>query len=328
MFKLSKSLALAPAMALAASLAAVSGSALAADWPAKPLRMIVGFAAGSSPDVQARLLAEPLSKALGQPVVVENKPGASGNIGADAIAKATDGYTIGIIGNGPLTSSPFLYSKLPYNPAKDFAPIALIGASPLVWVISKNPNIQNAEQFIRHARAEGDKLTYASVGPGSGTHLGVELLKPALNINPLHVPFNGGPAALIALANGQVQMALIPPSTAAPMIQAGRIEAIAATSAKKSALLPTLPGMEELGAKGVNIEVWNAVMAPSTMPRAHQAILSKAIQKIVQSSEVRQKLLAQGWRVEDASVEALTKRIQADTKSYETVIRSNNIKLD
>jgi len=306
-----------------------STSALAADaWPTKPIRMIVGFAAGSSPDVQARLLAEPLSKALGQPVVVENKPGASGNIGADAIAKAEDGHTIGIIGNGPLTSSKYLYSKLPYDPDKDFAPLALVGAAPLVWVIAKNPATANAGQFLKYARAEGDKISYGSVGAGSGTHLGAELLKSALNINPVHVPYGGGPAVLTALAAGQIQMALIPGSTAAPMIQAGKIEAIAATSSKKSPLAPGLPGMEDLGAPNVNIEVWNAVMAPAKMPKADQEKLSAILKDIIESPEIRQKLLAQGWRVDDPSPAALTKRMQADARNYEAVIRKNNIKLD
>jgi len=313
----------------ALSFALLPGSSFAADaWPGKPLKIIVGFSAGSSPDVQARLIAEPLSKLLGQPVVVENRPGASGNLGAAAIAKATDGHTFGIIGNGPLTSSKFLYRNLPYDPQQDFAPIALVGAAPLVWVIAKDSKISNAEPFIAHARAQGEKIAYGSVGVGSGTHLAVELLKPALGIQPLHIPYNGGPAVVTALAGGEIHMALLPASTAQPLIDAGKITAIAATSRQTSPLAPTLPGMEDIGAQGVHIEVWNAVMAPASMPQAHQQKLAAAVRKVVESEDVRQKLLEQGWRIEDPSAAALIKRIETDTHMYKAIIEKEGIKLD
>ena len=297
-------------------------------WPSKPLRLIVGYASGSSPDVQARLLAEPLSKALGQSVVVENRPGAGGNIGADAIAKAEDGHTIGVIGNGPLTSSPFLYAKLPYNPATDFAPIALIGSAPLVWVTTKSSMERTAAASIAQMQAEGDKQAYGSVGAGSGGHLGMELIKQALKIQPLHVPFNGGPAILNAMLGGQVQMALLPTSTVFPLLQAGKLEALAVSSAKRSPLAPTLASMEEIGAKGVNIEVWNAVMAPARMPAAHQLRLSQELDKILSTREMREKLFAQGWRVDDDSAKSLALRIQQDTRSYRDIIERNRIQID
>jgi len=306
----------------------LSGPAHANDWPSKPLKIVVGFSAGSSPDVQARLLAEPLAQLLGQPVVVENRPGASGNLGAAAIAKADDGHTFGIIGNGPLTSSPFLYAKLPYNPARDFAPIALVGAAPLIWVVAKNAAAADAAQFIQYARAQGDKLSYGSVGVGSGTHLAAELLKSALNIQPVHIPFNGGPAVATALASGDIHMALLPASTAEPLIQSGKITALAATSRHTSPLAPGLPGMEAIGAQGVDLEVWNAIMAPSTMPKAHQAQLADAVRQVIESAAVRQKLLEQGWRVEDPSAEALIKRIAADTQIYRALIEKQGIRLD
>lgn len=320
------------ALAVTASLAlstAASAQGAAPAWPVKSVRMIVGYPAGSSPDMQARLLAEPLSRALGQPVVVENKPGAGGNIGADLIAKADDGHTIGIIGNGPLTSSPFLYPKLPYDPIKDLAPVALVGSAPLVWVTAKPAGTTvTAPQFIAQARAEGDKLAYGSVGSGSGGHLGVELLKSRLGIKPLHVPFNGGPAILNAIIGGQVQMTLLPASTVMPLVQAGKLEAIAVTSAKRSPLAPTLPSMEELGAKGVNIEVWNAIMAPSKMAPANLARLRAELEKIIGSREMRQKLFVQGWRVDDVSAKALAQRIQQDSATYRDVITRNNIRLE
>lgn len=315
--------------ALALIAAGVSWSTSAADaWPTKPIRIIVGYPAGSSPDVQARLIAEPLARALGQSVVVENKPGASGNIGADAIAKAEDGHTIGVIGNGPLTSSKFLYAKLPYDPTTDFAPIALIGTAPLVWVTAKPAAERSVASFISQLKAHGDKQAYGSVGPGSGGHLGMELLKQALGIGPIHVPFNGGPPILNAIIGGQVQMTLLPASTVSPLVQAGKLEAVAVTSAKRTPLAPTLPSMEEIGANGVNIEVWNAVMAPARMPAAHQAKLSQELEKILSAREIRQKLFLQGWKVDDASAKGLAARIQQDTKTYRDIITRNNIKID
>ena len=226
--------------ALAAFLGLTALSAQAADaWPVKPIRIIVGFAAGSSPDVQARLIAEPLARALGQSVVVDNRPGAGSTIGADAVAKADDGHTIGVIGNGPLTSSKFLYAKLPYDPATDFAPIALIGTAPLVWVTAKPATERSVASFISQLRAEGDKQAYGSVGAGSGGHLGMELLKQELGIAPIHVPFNGGPAILNAIIGGQVQMTLLPASTVSALVQAGKLEALAVTSAKRTPLAPS-----------------------------------------------------------------------------------------
>lgn len=299
-----------------------------ASWPTKTVRVIVGFASGSSPDVLARLLAEPLSRSLGQPVVVENRPGAGGNLGADVIAKADDGHTIGIVGNGPLTSSRFLYSKLPYDPIKDLAPIALIGAAPLIWVVPKSAVTGTVEDYLRQSRVSGDKLNYGSVGTGSGGHLAMELIKEQLALNPLHVPFNGGPPILNAMLGGQIQMTLLPASTVMPFVRADKLAAIAVTTARRSPLAPDLPSMQEIGAKGINIEVWNAVMAPAKMPTAHQARLSSELGKILDSREMRLKLILLGWKAEDNSPGALAQRIKSDTATYGELITKKGIKLE
>lgn len=297
-------------------------------WPSKPIRMVVGYPAGSSPDMQARLIAEPLAQALGQAVVVENRPGASGNIGAEIISKATDEHTIGVVGNGPLTSSQFLYAKVPYDAAKDFAPLALIGAAPLVWVTARSSTPRDATSHIQQLRTEGEKLTYGSIGPGSGGHLGMELLKQSLRIKPMHVPFNGGPAILNAIMGGHIQMSLLPASTVAPLVQSGKLEAVAVTSAKRTPLAPTLPSLEDIGVQGVNIEVWNAVVAPSRLSPAAQNRLSGELGKILSSREIRQKLLVQGWRADDPSAKALRERILKDTATYKDIIVRNNIRID
>ena len=317
---------------LASSLALLAGSLPAQTvhnaWPARPLRILVGYPAGSSPDVQARMLAEPLSRALGQAVVVENKPGAGGNIGADALAKSQDGHTIAVIGNGPLTSSKYLYARLPYDPFKDFAPIALIGSAPLVWVVPKSSMPGSAQDYLQQARADGDKLAYGSVGAGSGGHLAMELIKDQLRLKAVHVPFNGGPPILNAMLGGQVHLTLLPASTVMPLVQSGKLAAVAVTSARRTPLAPELPSMEELGAKDINIEVWNAVMAPAGMPAAHQARLNSELGKILSSREIRQKLFLQGWKDQDPSASALARRIRSDAAVYGKLISSKGIKID
>jgi tripartite-type tricarboxylate transporter receptor subunit TctC len=315
----------------AAALAPAALPALAAgdkaDWPTRPLRLIVGYASGSSPDVQARLLAEPLGRALGQPVVVENKGGASGNIGADAVAKATDGHTLGVIGNGPLTSSRYLYARLPYDPVRDFAPLAMIGSAPLVWVAPRSM-AADATAYLQALRADRGQFNFGSVGKGSGTHLGAELIKEAMGLRLAHVPYNGGPAVVNALLGDQVQMALLPASTVMPLVQSGKLSALAVTSSERSPLAPGVPSMREIGAGAVDIEVWNAVMAPASMPAAHRARLSRALDTILHSPEVRDKLLAQGWRVDEVGPTALAARMAQDSRVYGELIAKKNIRLD
>jgi tripartite-type tricarboxylate transporter receptor subunit TctC len=319
---------LASALALSA-LGATPFGALAQDaWPTRAIRLICGYPAASSPDLQARLLAEPLSKALGQPVVVENKPGAGGNIGADLLAKTTDDHTIAIIGNGPLTSAPFLYAKLPYDPMKDFAPIALVGSAPLVWVAPKAAVTGSPADYVKSVKAAGDKANFGSIGAGSGSHLGMELISEALGLKPVHVPFPGGPQILNAMLAGEIQMTLLPGSTVAPHVKSGKLAAVAVTSAERSPLSPELPSMKEIGAPGVNIEVWNAIMAPAKMPAAHQAKLNAEIAKILNTKEMKEKLLQLGWKVEDTSARTVADRMKSDTALYGRLIKAKGIKLD
>ena len=198
---------------LLAALAAAAPRAQAADapaagWPVQPVKLMVGFPGGPSPDLTARALAEPLAAALGQPVIVENKPGAGGNIAAAQVARAADGHTLGIAINGNLTTAPLLYRKLAYNPAKDLAPISLLTTAPAVLVAPAG--LPGGKEFLQKARQEGERWNYGSVGAGSIAHLGVELIKARLpGFNPLHVPYNGQPAVITALIGGQIQMGLM-----------------------------------------------------------------------------------------------------------------------
>ncbi len=312
------------ALAYLSSLTAAAALPLAsqaadAPWPHKPLRFIVGYPAGSSPDMQARMIAQPLSHILGQPVVVDNKPGASGNIGADMVARASDDHSFGIIGNGPLTSSQALYSKLPYDPSKDFAPLALVGVSPLAWVVPVASG-SDAAKALAELRKKAKTASYGSTGLGSGGHLGMELLKDALQFDALHVPFTGAPAVINGLLGGQLDTALLPISSVLPLVQSGKLAALAVTSAQRTSLMPDTPSMREIGAKDVNIEVWNALMAPTGMNAAVRQKLSDALVKVLSSADIKEQLLRQVWTLDDPSPAKLQQRITTDRKMYNELI--------
>ena len=317
--------------ALSAGLLGLTAAPLAqaADaWPSKPLRIVVGFPAGSSPDLTARALAEPLEKALGQPVIVENKVGAGGNIGGDAVAKASDGHTIGLMINGNMTIAKLLNPALRYDPATDFAPISLIGVAPLVLVAPANAPGADARAFLAAARAAGDKWSYGSPGVGTVGHLGMELLKARTGIQPVHVPYPGYPQVFNALAAGDLQLSMLPPALALAQIKGGKLRGIGVTSGGRSPLVPDLPSMADAGVKNFNLEIWNAVVAPASMPAAHIKKLSDAVSAIVRTPEMRQRLFQQGWQAVGSSPEGLANRIQADTQTLGAIIRSQNIHTD
>ena len=316
------------AAALLAGLAVLPAAHAADPWPGRPLRIIVGFPAGSSPDLTARALAEPLEKALGQPVIVENKVGAGGNIGGDAVAKASDGHTIGLMINGNLTIAKLLNPALRYDPATDFAPISLIGVAPLVLVAPANAPGADARAFVAAARAAGDKWSYGSPGVGTVGHLGMALLKARTGIQPVHVPYPGYPQVFNALAAGDLQLSMLPPALALAQIKGGKLRGIGVTSGGRSPLVPDLPSMADAGVKNFNLEIWNAVVAPASMPAAHIKKLSDAVSAIVRTPEMRQRLFQQGWQAVGSSPEGLANRIQADTQTLGAIIRSQNIHTD
>ena len=316
------------AAALLAGLAVLPAAHAADPWPGRPLRIIVGFPAGSSPDLTARALAEPLEKALGQPVIVENKVGAGGNIGGDAVAKASDGHTIGLMINGNLTIARLLNPALRYDPATDFAPISLIGVAPLVLVAPANAPGADARAFVAAARAAGDTWSYGSPGVGTVGHLGMELLKARTGIQPVHVPYPGYPQVFNALAAGDLQLSMLPPALALAQIKGGKLRGIGVTSGGRSPLAPDLPSMADAGVKNFNLEIWNAVVAPASMPAAHIKKLSDAVSAIVRTPEMRQRLFQQGWQAVGSSPEGLANRIQADTQTLGAIIRSQNIHTD
>ena len=320
------------ALGLTPSWANPSTTGSAAAWPTQNVRLVVGFPAGSSPDLTARALAEPLAKALGQNVIVENKVGAGGNIAADFVAKSTDGHTLGLMINGNMTIARILNPKVPYDPLKDLAPISLIGKAPLVLTVpASGPGVapgQTAAEWLNQAQKAGDKLSYASPGVGTVAHLGMELLKAKAGIAPVHVPYPGNPQIITAMLGGQVQLALLPPALSAAQVRGGKLRAIGASSTGRSPVAAEVPSLSEIGVKDYQLEIWNAVAAPASMPASVAIKLSAMVSDIVRAPEMRARLFQQGWQVVGSSPEGLRNRIQSDTKALGDIIRSQKIELN
>ncbi len=316
------------ALAAAAALAAATvlpAAQAQATWPNRPLKIVVGFPGGSSPDLTARLLAEPLSQALGQPVVIENRPGAGGNIAAAQVARADDDHTIGLMINGNMTIAKILNPDTTYDPIKDLTPVSLIAVAPLVLSVPATV-AESGAAYIAAARAAGDKWNYGTPGVGTVAHLGMELLKSRADIAPVHVPYPGNPQVIAAMLGGQVHMSLLPPGLAMPQVRGGKLKAIGVTSAGRSSLVPEVPSLSEAGVRDFQLEIWNAVAAPNSMPKAHVNKLASLLTEIVRRDDIRQKIFGQGWQVAGTGPEGLARRIKSDTAAMSEVIQRNNIR--
>ena len=298
----------------------------AAAWPTRTVRIVVGFPGGSTPDMSARTLAEPLARALGHPVIIENRVGASGNIAADLVAKATDDHTLGIVINGNLTSAKQLYPKLPYDPAKDFTPISLLATAPLMLVAPAS--LPGGAAFFEAARQGGSQWNYGSVGTGSVAHLGMELIKSQVpGMTPLQIPYPGNPQVVTAMLGGQIQMALIPPGIALPHIRSGKLRAIGLTGGR-SLLAPDVPPLSDVGVKNVHLEVWNALIGPASLSKAAQARLAQEVPRIIREADTRQKLFAQGWQAVGTSPDGLQSRLKDETALLGNIIQTRGIKIE
>jgi tripartite-type tricarboxylate transporter receptor subunit TctC len=304
----------------------VAVAATPASWPTRPVKLIVGFPGGSTPDSSARALADALTQVLGQPVVVENKPGASGNIAADLAAKATDDHTLAVVINGNLTSAKLLYPKLPYDPAKDFTPISLLTTAPLVLVAPAN--LPGGAEFFAAARKAGAQWNFGSVGIGSVGHLGMALLQSRVDgMAAAHIPYPGNPQIVQAMLAGQVQMALVPPGIAMPQVRAGKLRAIGLAGGR-STLVPEVPPLSEAGVRGLQLEVWTALVGPANLSKAAQQRLSVEVPKALHDPQVRQRLYNQGWTAVGTAPEGLRSRIQEETALLGQIITSRGIRLE
>ncbi|WBU65286.1 Bug family tripartite tricarboxylate transporter substrate binding protein [Paracoccus aerodenitrificans] len=310
------------ALALTTALAA---PALAQDaaWPIEPVHVYVGFPAGSSPDLLARIITEPLAERLGQPVVVENKPGAGGVIGIQQmLANADDGHAIGTSINGPLTTAARMMGDTGFDPQADIAPIALIATSPLVLAVSATAEAEDLAGFIELAKADPGAMAYGSVGQGSGAHLTAELFNSEAGIEMLHVPFTAYAEVTTSIMGGEIDAGFMAPSAALPHVEAGNMKMLGVTSAEPFGQIPDVPVIA--GNAGMpddfKAELWNAFIAPAGTDAAVIERLNTEINAILEDEEVQQKLLAMGWQAAGGSAEDLTQRIADDTAMWGAVI--------
>jgi tripartite-type tricarboxylate transporter receptor subunit TctC len=298
-------------------------------WPVRPIRMILTAPPGSSIDVLGRLIGDKLRERLGQPVIPENRAAAGGTIGTDAIAKAErDGYTIGLSFTGPLVTAPFLYSKLPYDPARDLAPIVMVGTAPNILAVNAALPVANFKEFVQYVRAHPGQLNYASIGNGSTTHLAMELLKAQAGLFMVHIPYNGAPPAAQATAAGEVQAIMSNPTSLLPLIRAGRLRALAVTSRARWAPMKDLPTIAESGIPRFEAIAWNGFLAPAGTPRDIVERLNREINAILQSAETRSRVEAAGWDPAGGTADSFAAFMQAERARWQPVIRRSGAKLD
>jgi tripartite-type tricarboxylate transporter receptor subunit TctC len=309
----------------ALALAAVACGAQAQTYPAKPVRIIVPFAPGGSTDIVARALGAKASESLGQSIVIENRAGAGGNIGAEAAAKAAaDGYTLFMGHVGTLAINPALYRKLPYDPLRDFAPITLAIASPLVMVVHPSFPAKTVKELIALARSRPGEISFSSAGSGSASHLGGELLNSIAKIKNLHVPYKGTGPATIAVLSGEVSLMFSGQGTSWPLINSGKLRVIAQTGSKRIANAPTLPAVKET-VPGYEVINWHGVLAPAGTPPEIIRRLHAEFVKALASNEVKSKLTADGFEVVGNSSEEFAKFIRSEKDKWAKVIRDAGI---
>lgn len=316
---------------LAALLAAVvaTDADAAQSWPDRSLRFVVSAPAGSSLDVIARTLGDRLRNRLAQPVVVDNRPAAGGTVAADIVAKSPpDGYTMVISFNGPLAFGPHLYANLPYDPLKDLAPVIITSSQPNVLAVNAALPVTSVKALIEHAKAHPGKLNYASVGNGSSSQLTMELLKATAGIEIVHVPFNGSPPAVTATTQGDTQVLFAVMQPLQAQIHAGRLRALAVTSAKRFPLLPDIPTIAEAGYPGFEALAWNGILVAARTPRPIIQRLNTEINAILRDSTVKSALNVQGFDLIGGTPEDFVKLIRSESEKWAPVIRKTGVRID
>ena len=318
------------AAAAAAATTVLAPSAWAQNpWPSKPIRIIVPYTAGGFTDQMARLLQVGLQKALGQPVIVENKPGANSIIGVDQVAKAApDGHTFGVV-IAAYAANTTLYPKLPYNPKKDLVGVSLMGVSPLVAAVAMNAPFKTTPELIAYAKANPGKVGFGSSGSGSSAHLTTELMKLLTRTDLVHVPYKGATPALADLMGGQIPLFLDPPPNLIQPAKAGRIRLIGVASDKRLAALPDVPTFVEQGYDGLLGSTWAAMIAPAGVPREIVQRMSAEVSRIIRSAEVSQRLeQVMGTFAEGSTPEECDRFIAAETEKWGRVIREAKVTVD
>ena len=314
----------------AACLVAATASpfALAQDYPSKPIRIIVPLPPGGSNDVLARILGQKMSEAFNQPVIVENKPGAAGNIATDYIAKsAPDGYTIAIAPNQTVSVNPVLYPKLPFNVARDLQGVSLLGRVPMVLVVSPKVTANSVTGLIARAKADPDKFSYASAGSGSPQHMAAEVFKSMTGTKMVQIAYKGSAPALVDVLAGNVDVMFCPINSALPHIRAGKLVVLGSTGTKRLALLPDVPTIAETVPK-YESDIWIGMVAPAKTPVAIINKLNAELRRSLALPDVQAKLAEQGIYTESSTAAEFTKLMLADQKRWGAVAKAANIQID
>jgi tripartite-type tricarboxylate transporter receptor subunit TctC len=315
---------------LAVLLAMITWSAAQAqDFPNKPLRWLVGFPAGGGTDFLARTVGQQLSQQLGQPVLIDNKPGAASSIAAEAAAKSpADGYTLLTADNAVLIYNPVIYKKVPYDPVKDFAPLGLMARFPLILAVHPGSGITTVQQWIEAMKKEPGKFSYASPGIGTPHHMAMELIKQRLGLFIVHVPYRGAAPAVQDVAGGQVPMMIVESGGGLPMIKAGRLRPLAVVSARRMPTLPEVPTFAELGYKDLEVYAWQGVVVPKGTPKPIADKLSAELQKAVAAPEVRRKLMELGLEVNPSDADLMAAYIATETALWHPIVKQRGIRAD
>jgi tripartite-type tricarboxylate transporter receptor subunit TctC len=303
-------------------------SAGAQAWPDKPIKFVMSAPAGSSIDVLGRTIGDKLKDRLGQPVIVENKPAAGGTVATAEVAKAApDGYTMLLAFNGPLSIAPLL-QKVPYDVQKDLVPVIITSSQPNVLAVTSQLPVKTVQDLVAYAKANPGKLNFASVGNGSSSHLNAELLKSMAGIDIVHIPFNGSPPAVTATIQNETQMIFAVMQPLQPQIQAGKLRALAVTSAKRFPLLPELPTIAESGYPGFEALAWNGVLVPAGTPKAVVQRLNSEINAVLKDPDVVQKMHAAGFDLVGGTPEDFGALIKSESEKWVPVIRKAGVKVD
>jgi tripartite-type tricarboxylate transporter receptor subunit TctC len=323
-----KSLAIA---VLTLALAAATPNARAAEqiWPPKIVKIVVPYAPGSTPDLVGRIVADDLqTRHPGASFIVENKPGAGGNIGTDAVAKAApDGATLGISLGGPLAINTLLFSKLPYNPAKDIAPVTMLTSLPSVLVVPTDLNVNSVAEFIAALKRDGGKLAFGSIGAGSLSHLTMEAIAQSAGATMVHIPYGGSPQAVTAVIRGDVQAACLPAIAVTPQLAGGQVKILAVATAQRSRFLTDVPTLKESGID-VESDAWNALIAPAGTPPAIIAQINDEVHDALTKPSVRERLESQMMEPTPSTPSGLRARMDAEIKLWSDVIKRGDIRIN
>jgi tripartite-type tricarboxylate transporter receptor subunit TctC len=302
--------------------------AAAQDWPTRTVRLIVPFGAGATPDTIARLIADRLQQKLGQNFIVENKPGASGMTGTDAVAKAEpDGYTIGVSIGGPLAINTLLFSKMPYDPRKDVALITVLTTQPSALTVPANLPVKNVAELVALLKKDPGKYNFGSIGNGSLSHLAMEAIAQKSGTKLVHIPYGSSPQAMTAVMRGDVQMAVMPAISVTPHVASGAVKILAVTTAKRSPFLPDVPTLKEQGID-VEADAWNGLIAPAGTPPDVLGKIQREVVEAIQSPELKAKFATQFMEPVGNSPAEFRALIDSDLARWTPVVQAANIKVN